>query len=84
MVANINWDLLKELYSVEGEINVVMDLMMRRSLKNVGWSGDRVVTITEYKQTWAVSVCCEPLSSLELSRKIEWGYNVIDKYCINI
>ena len=79
MSNHINWDLINNLYNIE-QIYFIMEVMVEQSLRNSGWVQDRAVTRLEYKKMWAVSACCEPLSDLDTNKKIQWGYDIIDKH----
>ena len=76
----INWALIAMLYSVE-HIDFVQELITINMLTNCGWSKNRIVSISEYKKMWAVSVSLESFAtSEEMTQKMQWGYDIIDKY----
>ena len=79
---NINWDLIAELYSTKkSSFNFIQEIMIEKSLSEAGWSQNRTATASEYKKVWALAVVIElGLNDDEIDKKIQWGYNIINKY----
>lgn len=77
----INWNLISELYDLPvKEIDMIQEVMTKAALANVGWKKDTPVAAHQYKKMWAITACCEPLSDVETDRKIQWGYDIINKH----
>ena len=82
MSNNINWDLIAELYSVpKTSINFIQEMMTEKALADAGWDQNRPAAAYEYKKIWALAVVIDPgLNDDEMDKKIQWGYNIINKY----
>ena len=78
----INWNLICELYEFEKDkFDIIQETLTEELLVNVGWSQNKTVEAHQYKKMWAISVCCDSeVSDKKADKKIQWGYDIIDKH----
>jgi hypothetical protein len=70
--AGVNWQLIKELYNIEGPISTPEQIMMVWCLKDAGWDGQGEVPKAAYLNMWGRSCMLDPdITPKELERGIK-------------